>query len=520
MELEGVVRRAYSRRAFLLGAVSATTAGVLAACSQPAATPTSAPAAAPTAAPTKPAAAPASPAAAASPSASPAAAASPSAAAAAASPAAKPAASPAAAASPSAAAASSQFSLSNPPPVPAATIASAKAYSGAQITFYGDGVGIGNDLDKAAAGQFEKDTGIKVNVIPRPQSSTDTFAQYQRFFQGQSPDLDVFMVDVIWPGAFAPNLVDLGPKLGDAAKNHYPGIVANDTVDGKLVAFPYFSDFGILYYRSDLLQKYNIAAPPKTWDELTQQATTIMNGEKGSNPNFAGLVWQGNAYEGLTCDALEWLASSGGGMIVENGKCTINNPQAVAMLNTVKGWIGTIAPRGVTTYQEEEARNAFQTGNAAFMRNWPYAYSLGNAADSPVKGKFDVAALPAASGQQSVGCIGGWALSVSKYSKQQDASIEFIRYLASPEYQTFRGVVGSYVPTIQSVADNSAVQQNQPYLAKLANVNRVARPSAETGENYNQVSTAFFQAINNIENGQDAGSVLPSAQNQIQRLLG
>jgi trehalose/maltose transport system substrate-binding protein len=513
MDIDLVVRRAYNRRAFLLGALSATTAGVLAACSQPSQpAATSAPAAQPTTAP-----APTKPAAAASPAASPAAAASAVASpAAAASPAAKPAASPAAAASPSPAAAAGQFSITNPPPVQNPN----KSFAGSTIIFYGDGVGIGNDLDKAAATRFEQDTGIKVNVIARPQSSTDTFAQYQRFFQGQSPDLDVMYIDVIWPGALAANLVDLTPKLGDATKDHYPGIVANDMVGGKLVAMPFFSDFGILYYRKDLLQKYNISAPPKTWDELEQQATTIVNGEKGSNPNFTGFVWQGNAYEGLTCDALEWLASSGGGKIVENGKCTINNPQAVAMLNKVKGWIGTIAPRGVTTYQEEDARNAFQSGGAAFMRNWPYAYALGQKDDSPVKGKFDVAGLPAAQGQKPVGTIGGWALAVSKYSKNQDASIEFIRYLSSPEFQTFRAVVGSFVPTIPSVASNPSVQEAEPFLVSAGDVERVARPSAETGENYNQISTAFFQAINNIENGQDPSSVLPSAQNQIQRLLG
>lgn len=406
--------------------------------------------------------------------------------------------------------------MDNPPPVPNPN----KSFAGATIIHYGEGVGIGNDLDKALGARFTQDTGIQVNVIPKPQSATDTYAQYQRFFQGQSSDLDTMEIDVIWPGAFAANLVDLGPKLGDAAKNHYPGIVANDTVGGKLVAMPFFSDFGILYYRTDLLQKYNIGAPPKTWDELEQQATTIMNGEKASNPNFGGFVWQGNAYEGLTCDALEWLASNGGGLIIENGKCTINNPQATAILTKVKGWIGTIAPRGVTTYQEEDARNTFQSGNAAFMRNWPYAYALGNAADSPVKGKFDVTSLPAAQGQKPVGTIGGWALAVSKYSKNQDAAIEFTRYMTSPEVQTYRAVIGTYVPTIQSVASDPAVQQAQPYLANLANVQRVARPSSETGENYNQVSTAFFQGINNIENGQDPSSVLPTVQNQIQRLLG
>ena len=62
-------------------------------------------------------------------------------------------------------------------------------------------------------------------------------------------------------------------------------------------------------------------------------AKKIQDGERASNPNFYGFVYQGNAYEGLTCDALEWLASSGGGHFIDGGKVTINNPKAAAILN-------------------------------------------------------------------------------------------------------------------------------------------------------------------------------------------
>ncbi len=492
MDREGQSRPAVSRRSFLFAALGITGAGLLAACGQ-AAQP------APTTAPAKPTTAPAP-----SPAASPAVA--------------KPtvSASPAAAASP--AASPVAYTLDNPPPV--ANAAAARQFSSQKLTYYGDGVGIGNDLDKALAGRFTRDTGVQVNVIARPQSSSDTYAQYQRFFQGQSPDLDVFMVDVIWPGAFAPHLVDLSQKLGTEAKQHYQTIIENNTVGGKLVGMPWFGDFGMLFYRTDLLQKYGFSAPPKTWDDLQQQAQKIVDGEKGANANFTGFVFQGNAYEGLTCDALEWLASSGGGQIIENGKVTVNNPQAVAILNKARGWIGTICPRGVTSYQEEEARNAFQGGNSAFMRNWPYAYSLGNKDDSPVKGKFDVAPLPAQSGNKSVGTVGGWQLSVSKYSRSQDAAIEFVRYLTTPEVETYRAVVGSFVPTIPAVAERPEVVRAQPYLKNLADVVRVTRPSRETGEQYNEASTAFFQGVNQILNGQDAAQVLPGVQQRLERLVG
>lgn len=135
----------------------------------------------------------------------------------------------------------------------------------------------------------------------------------------------------------------------------------------------------MLYYRTDLLQKYGYQRPPQTWTELDQMATRIQAGERqAGNRDFWGFVFQGKAYEGLTCDALEWIFSMGGGRIIEpDGRITINNPQAIAALNMVRSWVGRISPPGVTSYAEEEARNAFQSGNAAFMRNWPYAYSLG-----------------------------------------------------------------------------------------------------------------------------------------------
>jgi trehalose/maltose transport system substrate-binding protein len=429
---------------------------------------------------------------------------------------------PAAAATNTTAPAAGGMTKDNPPPV--ANAAAAKAFASQSIKYYGDTVGLGAELDQAAAKRFTADTGIAVQVIPKPESSTENYSTYQRFFQAQSADIDVMMLDVIWPGAFAPHLLDLTEKLGTEAKQHYPGISDNNTIDGKLVAIPWFGDFGMLYYRTDLLQKYGFSAPPTTWDELQTQAQKIMDGEKASNANFTGFVFQGNSYEGLTCDALEWVASNGGGLFVENGKATINNPQAIEILNKAKGWVGTIAPKGVTTYQEEDARNVFQSGNAAFMRNWPYAYAAAKTPDkdgkvSVIADKFDVAPLPHGANGQSSGTVGGWQLGVSKYSKNQDAAVEFVRYLTSPEVETWRAVVGSYVPTIASVAENPDVLKAMPFLKNLASVQRVTRPSRDTGLDYNEASTAIFQGVNQILKGEDAAAVLPGVEQKLNGIV-
>lgn len=414
--------------------------------------------------------------------------------------------------------ASGEFSMDNPPAVANADAAS--AFSGTQLTYYGDGVGIGSQLDEALAGKFTEETGIEVEVIPRPESSTEAYSQLQRLFQGESPDMDVTMIDVVWTGAFGAHLVDLSEAFADTIDQYYETIVVNNTVDGSLVGIPWFGDFGILYYRTDLLETYGFDGPPETWDELTEMAQTIIDGEIAANPNFVGFVFQGNAYEGLTCNALEWTASSGGGILVEDGAATIDNEAAIEMFNMAQGWVGTIAPRGVTTYQEEDARNVFQGGNAAFMRNWPYAYAQAIADDSPIKDMFDVGPLPAQEGSEHVGTVGGWQLSVSAYSENQEAAIEFVRYMASAEVQTWRAVVASFVPAMPAVAEDPAVLETMPFLAPMADLVRVTRPSSSVGEFYNEVSAAIYQGVNEILNGQDAADVVPTISEDIDFVIG
>ncbi len=405
------------------------------------------------------------------------------------------------------------------PPVPNAKAIKAK-YAGQSITFVGDSVGGGHQRDMALATEFTKDTGIKIKVVPHPTASDASYAQLARAFATHSSSIDVAMVDVVWPGAFAPFLVDLKPKLGAQAKIHAAGIVKSDTVKGKLVAMPWFGDFGMLYYRTDLLKKYGYTSPPTTWAQLFAMAKKIQDGERASNPNFSGFVFQGDAYEGLTCDALEWIASSGGGSFIDNGKATINNPKARAILDLFRSQIGVTTPRGVTTYQEDGANNAFLGGNAAFMRNWPYAYSVDNAAGSKVKGKFGVAPLPHGPGGHSVATVGGWQLAVSKYSKHQDAAIEFVRYATSKAVEKFDTITNSNVPTIPSLAQDPQVKKAAPYLnPATANVPRATRPSSVLGVKYNEGSKDIYQAISRILNGASTSSVLPGLQSQLQALL-
>jgi trehalose/maltose transport system substrate-binding protein len=395
-----------------------------------------------------------------------------------------------------------------------------KKYGGQKITFVGDSVGDGNKRDTALAKRFSKDTGIKVSVVPHPAASDQSYSQLVRAFSQKSSSIDVAMIDVVWPGAFAPYLVNLKPKLGKQAKLHAAGIIQNDTIGGKLVAMPWFGDYGILYYRTDLLKKYGYKAPPTTWANLFKMAKKIQDGEQKTNSNFAGFVFQGNSYEGLTCNALEWVASAGGGHFVDNGKASINNTRAATILDAMRAQVGKTTPRGVTSYQEDQTEHTFDSGDAAFARNWPYQYGIGATAGSKVKGKFSVTVLPHGAGGGPVGTVGGWQLAVSKFSKHKDAAIEFVRYMTSPAVEKFDALTNSNVPTILSVAKDPAVRAKNPYLKPaIASVPRVTRPAKFFKTHYNEASKIIYQGVNQILNGTPAKSVLPSMQSRLNTLL-
>ena len=405
--------------------------------------------------------------------------------------------------------------------------AAAPAGGVVNITFLGAGPGAEAEFRKKQVAEWNAaNPDIQVKFVEGPVSATDRYGLLLQTFQAQSTDIDVTQIDVIWPGDLAEHLVDFNQYGGvEAVADDFPAIVTNNTVDGALVGLPWFTDGGLLYYRSDLLEKYGYSAPPKTWTELEEMAAKIQEGERaGGNQDFWGYVWQGSPYEGLTCDALEWVYSSGGGTIVSPEKIiTINNEPAAEALDRAYNWIGKITPPGVTSMMEEDSRRVWHAGNAAFMRNWPYAYSLSNGEDSAVKGLFDAGALPGAEEGMSAATLGGWQVAVSKYSKSIDASVKFANWLASTEQQKAAAIEISLIPTKQSLYEDPDVVAAQPFMAKLLPVftSAVARPSTATAPNYNEVSNIFFTNVSDVLTGKQSGTdAVATIELDLQDLLG
>jgi trehalose/maltose transport system substrate-binding protein len=400
----------------------------------------------------------------------------------------------------------------------------ASAASAATISISCGAVGLELQLCQEGAGAWAEATGNEVKVISTPNSATERLALYQQILAANSSDIDVYQIDVIWPGILASHFIDLAEHIDQATiDQHFEAIVQNNTLDDQLVAMPWFTDAGLLYYRADLLEKYG-KQPPTTWQELTEIAREIQEGERAAgNDKMLGFVFQAKAYEGLTCDALEWIDSFGGGQIVaEDGSITVNNEKAAAALELAATWVGDIAPEGVLNYAEEESRGVFQSGNAVFMRNWPYAWALGNAPDSPIAGKIGVAELPKGGEDgKHTGALGGWQLAVSKYSQNAELAVDLVKHLTSPEEQKRRAIVGSFNPTIAALYEDQEVLAATPFFGELYDTftSAVARPSRVTGAKYNQVSSEFFNAVHAVLSGKtDSASSLEALESKLDRL--
>ncbi len=381
------------------------------------------------------------------------------------------------------------------------------------------------DWRAQAIAEFTRETGIQVEVLPSPESTVEQLALWRKLLESDARVPDVYAVDMIWPGILAENLVDLKayvPAQEIAAQ--FPKLIENNTVNGRLVALPAGLDAAVLYFRTDLLRRYGYKSPPATWDDLERMARRIQKGERArGRKNFWGFVWQGAASEALTCNALEWQVSEGGGAIVENRRITVNNPQTVRAWERAARWVGSISPPSVVAYQEWDTFNLWQAGDAAFMRNWATSFALGLAPNSPLKDKVGVTSLPAGRAG-SVGALGGLGYGVSRHSLHPQEAAALVRYLARRDVQISHLEEAGGPPTLPELYSDPKVLQANSYMPILQRVYRdgvVLRPSTVTGKKYSDVSRAYFEAVHSVLTGKKgAAQAAADLQNELMQITG
>lgn len=373
--------------------------------------------------------------------------------------------------------------------------------------------------------QFTRETGIQVSLLPSPESERQKLVLWRELLGTGASGPDVYAVDVIWSGMLAEYFLDLKPYFANEASHQFPATTASYTVDNKLVAMAYHPDSGLLYYRTDLLRQYGYREPPRTWDELEIMAARIQAGERAKGKKqFWGFVWQGGADEGLTCDALEWQASEGGGRIIEEDQTvSVNNPQAIRAWQRAAHWVGSISPPGVVGYREWDSQNVWVAGDAAFMRNWPSAYVDSHAAGSPIRNKFDTTLLPGGKAGR-VGTLGGWGFAVSRSSAHPREALELVRFLTRRDVQVKRSRVLFVPPALPELYNLPEVLEANPRFDILSQALRTVvlpRPSNVSGKKYQDVTDAYIQAVHSVLTGEKSAPQAAAAlEKELVRITG
>lgn len=350
--------------------------------------------------------------------------------------------------------------------------------------------------------RFTRETGIAVHFLPAPETAVDQLELWRRLLERHSTSPDVYAIDVIWPAILGPHFQNLKPYTAQEIPFIFPQLIANDTVNGRLVAMPDRIGTGLLFYRTDLLAKYGYKDPPATWEELRDMATRIQAGERAKGQkDFWGFVWEGAPSEALTCNALEWQISEGGGQIIEADRTiSVNNAATIRAWKRAASWIGSISPPSVIDYLEWDAVNVWLEGKAAFMRNWPAAYVVSQAENSSVRDRFAVTELPRGrAGHAAV--LGGTSYSVSRYSPHPREAVQLIRFLCRRDVQLWRTHLLPEPPVIPDLYRNPEVLKANPYFGTFEQAfleSMVVRPSNVTGYKYPDVSRAYFEAVHSV----------------------
>ena len=307
------------------------------------------------------------------------------------------------------------------------------------LTFSGSAVGREGEIVRRQLERFAEERGVRVEVRATPDAADQRHQLYVQWLNARSADPDVLQLDVIWTPEFAAAgwILPLD-RFNPAADAFFPSTIAANRWAGALYAVPWFVDVGMLYWRTDLLER-----PP---DRLETLAADVSRARERGDASL-GFVWQGARYEGLVTVFLEYLGGFGGRILDEAGRVVVNSEAGVGALTLMRDAIyqDGIVPLAVLTWHEEETRFAFQNGEAVLMRNWPYAFSLLEAQDSRVRSRFGVAPMPAAAGGTPTATLGGSQLAINAHTLQPDAAYALIEYLTRPEQMIERAqVIGQY----------------------------------------------------------------------------
>lgn len=359
----------------------------------------------------------------------------------------------------------------------------------------------------AAFNRDHRDLQIAVTRGPLDTEALSDLA-ISSLLLGDTP-YDLLLMDVTWTPKYAAAgwLEPLEPLLGaDALAGMAPGAQLGNAFAGHLWRLPLVADMGLIYWRTDLMR-----VPPRTLQELRDSAAQL----EGRGVVPWGYVWQGRQYEGLSCVFLEVLRGFGGHWLRpgEEHEPALDSPEAIAAARWLAGLVRSgITPEAVANVSEADALQIFGAGEAAFMRNWPYAWAELQKPGSAVAGRVGVVSL-------GDGTQGSWGLSMLKGSAHPQQAAAVMRWFTGEASSRELAERYGYTPVWQSLLNDPQLQQQLPLLPVLrqALASTALRPLTPV---YAQLSDVLQRQLSALITGSGSPeAAMAEAQRQSQLIL-
>jgi multiple sugar transport system substrate-binding protein len=346
--------------------------------------------------------------------------------------------------------------------------------------------------------RYEQQAGTDVDIRFIPYDDFNRTLT-QAAAAGDGPDIALISAFDTAAMADAGVIQDLSAQVQEWGQQgaYFPTNWESTQADGKTYGIPHLADAYAVYYNTAMVQQ-----APTTWSEMESTAAAL-SGEGRSGLAVSGV----EGAEGATGLAIRMLA--GGAQPTE-----IDSPGGHAALESFQRMVASGAlSEGFLTWNEEDAKNQFATGQAAMMINSATYVNILREENPDLQ--WSVAVLPSEATGQTM--LSAENLTIGATSDDVDRAWDLITFMQRPEE------LQVYLPERNKLParDDVPGTAEDPVRAVFAQqLQQAWAPDAALAPHTTEVMTALQAALQAAISGTPVPDAARSAQATIDEALG